>query len=83
MNSLSFHKQPLTYQQVIVGRQTDWYNIVLEFDLFVQLQKGQVVLVGEEVVVGVDYFLGDFAFDVLVRFTSRTEVPFSDSHANL
>ena len=48
-----------------------------------ELHEGQVVLVREEVVLGVNDFLDDLQLDGALRFARRCKVPFTDSNPDL
>ena len=73
----------LAYEKVVVARQADGDDVGLEGHLLLQPHEGQVVLVGEEVVLGVHHLLGHLALHVRVRLARRREVPLADAHADL
>lgn len=73
----------LTDQQVVVPWQTDGDHVVVEVDLLLHPDEGEVVLVGEEVVLGVHDLPGDLPLHVGQGLARRGKVPLPDPHANL
>ena len=73
----------LAYEEVIVARQADGNDVGLEGHLLLQPHERQVVLVREEVVLGVHHLPRHLALDVRVRLAGRREVPLADAHADL
>ena len=73
----------LTYEQVVIGRQADGNDVGLEVDPLLQSNEREIVGVGEEVVLWVDYLLRHFALDVRVRLRRRGEVPLADAGPDL
>ena len=55
----------------------------MEVDLLLHADEGEVVLVGEEVVLGVDDLAGDLPLHVREGLARRGKVPLADSHADL
>ena len=75
--------QSLAYEKVVVAREADGDDVWLEGDLLLQPHEGQVVLVGEEVVLGVHHFPRHLPLHVRVRLARRRKVPLADAHADL
>ena len=71
-----------TYEQVIISRKANGNDVILEIDPFFQLQQGQVVLIGEKVVLWMNDFLLNFAIDMSMRLRSRRKVPLTNTNAD-
>ena len=61
----------LTYEEVVIARQADRNDVVSEGDPPLRPHQRQVVLVGEEVVLGVDDLPGRLQLQVLVRLAGE------------
>ena len=77
------HQADLAGERYIWGRQTDGDDVVSEPHPLLSLDQSQVVLVGEEVVLGVDHLPHHLVLHVLVGLCGRREVPLSHPHADL
>jgi hypothetical protein len=77
------HRRIVTNQQVVSGRQANWGNVRREFQRLFQLHQRQVILVREEVVLGMDDFLGHRSFHVRQLFLDVGKVVLAHPDANL
>lgn len=81
--SPSSHSGVLPHEQVIRSWKTDRGNVCLEVQGLVELYKGQVVLVREEVVLGVHYLPGHRPLHVRKLLLDVGEVVLTDTNADL
>lgn len=73
----------LADKEVVGGRQTNRRNVRGEFQRFVQPYECQIILVREEVVLGMDDLLGHSSLDVGQVLLHTGEVVLSYSYSNL
>ena len=69
-----------TDQEIVVPWQADGDDVRLEVDLLLHADEGEVVIVREEVVLGVHDLSRDLPLHVRVALRGRAEVPLPDSH---
>ncbi len=68
---------------IIVSGQTNGNDIFSELDPLLELDEGQVVLVGKEVVLRVNDLLDNLELDGSLGFARRGKVPLADSNPDL
>lgn len=79
----SSDRAPLPDEQVIIARQTYGGDVGEELQGLLQLHQRQVVLVGEEVVIRVDFLPLDGALHVGMRLLHGGEVVLAHANADL